>query len=160
MQDHRQTAGLSRIPRFPCLYGTKPMSIIGMNPETIAVHAGREDLTASASTFRPSISRAPYPLPSVESGGAAYERMATGGRPGDGDSLVYQRLWNPNVDRFERAVASLSGPRREWRSRPAWRRSPPALSRPWRPGVPMWSRFGRSTAALTTCWPPAWSARP
>ncbi|HET6969271.1 MAG TPA: PLP-dependent transferase, partial [Ornithinibacter sp.] len=40
-----------------------------------------------------------------------YERIATGGRPACGDSLVYQRLWNPNVDRFERAVATLEGAR-------------------------------------------------
>ena len=80
-----------------------------MNPETIAVHAGREDLTALGVHVPPLDQSSTYPLPSVESGGAAYERMATGGRPGDGDSLVYQRLWNPNVDRFERAVASLEG---------------------------------------------------
>ncbi|HET6665772.1 MAG TPA: PLP-dependent aspartate aminotransferase family protein [Intrasporangium sp.] len=78
-----------------------------MNPETIAVHAGREDLTALGVHVPPLDQSSTYPLPSVESGGAAYERMATGGRPGDGDSLVYQRLWNPNVDRFERALASL-----------------------------------------------------
>jgi cystathionine beta-lyase/cystathionine gamma-synthase len=43
----------------------------------------------------------------VADGGRAYETLATGGRPAEGDSLVYQRLWNPNVDRFERAVAAL-----------------------------------------------------
>ncbi|HEY9495767.1 MAG TPA: PLP-dependent aspartate aminotransferase family protein [Intrasporangium sp.] len=80
-----------------------------MNPETTAVHAGREDLTALGVHVPPLDQSSTYPLPSVESGGAAYERMATGGRPADGDSLVYQRLWNPNVDRFERAVASLEG---------------------------------------------------
>ncbi len=79
----------------------------GMNPDTIAVHAGREDLTALGVHVPPLDQSSTYPLPSVESGGTAYERMATGGRPGDGDSLVYQRLWNPNVDRFERAVAGL-----------------------------------------------------
>ena len=80
-----------------------------MNPDTIAVHAGREDLAALGVHVPPLDQSSTYPLPTVESGGAAYERMATGGRPADGDSLVYQRLWNPNVDRFERAVASLEG---------------------------------------------------
>ena len=80
-----------------------------MNPDTIAVHAGREDLTALGVHVPPLDQSSTYPLPSVELGGAAYERMATGGRPLDGDSLVYQRLWNPNVDRFERAVARLEG---------------------------------------------------
>jgi cystathionine gamma-synthase/methionine-gamma-lyase len=75
--------------------------------ETIAVHAGREDCTALGTHVPPLDQSSTYPLPSVESGGAAYERMATGGRPAAGDSLVYQRLWNPNVDRFERAVARL-----------------------------------------------------
>ncbi len=40
-------------------------------------------------------------------GGESYETLATGGTPGPGDSLVYQRLWNPNVARFERSVADL-----------------------------------------------------
>ncbi len=80
-----------------------------MNPDTTAVHAGREDLTALGVHVPPLDQSSTYPLPTVEAGGAAYERMATGGRPEDGDSLVYQRLWNPNVDRFERAVAQLEG---------------------------------------------------
>ncbi len=80
-----------------------------MNPDTLAVHAGREDLTALGVHVPPLDLSSTYPLPSVECGGAAYERMATGGRPADGDSLVYQRLWNPNVDRFERALAGLEG---------------------------------------------------
>lgn len=80
-----------------------------MNPETIAVHAGREDLTALGVHVPPLDLSSTYPLPSVDAGGEAYERMATGGRPADADSLVYQRLWNPNVDRFERALAQLEG---------------------------------------------------
>ena len=43
------------------------------------------------------------------SGGAAYETLATGGRGEAAATLVYQRLWNPNVDRFERALAQLEG---------------------------------------------------
>lgn len=80
-----------------------------MNPDTTAVHAGREDLTALGVHVPPLDQSSTYPLATVEAGGAAYERMATGGRPEDGDSLVYQRLWNPNVDRFERALAQLEG---------------------------------------------------
>lgn len=80
-----------------------------MNTDTAAVHAGREDLTALGVHVPPLDMSSTYPLPTVEAGGAAYERIATGGRPEPGDSLVYQRLWNPNVDRFERAVARLEG---------------------------------------------------
>ncbi len=75
--------------------------------DTDAVHLGREDLTALGVHVPPLDLSTTYPLPSVEAGGAAYEKLATGGRPGDDDSLVYQRLWNPNVDRFERSVAAL-----------------------------------------------------
>jgi cystathionine gamma-synthase/methionine-gamma-lyase len=80
-----------------------------MNTDTTAVHAGREDLTALGVHVPPLDQSSTYPLPTVEAGGAAYERMATGGRPAEGDSLVYQRLWNPNVDRLERALARLEG---------------------------------------------------
>ncbi|MGD7789010.1 trans-sulfuration enzyme family protein [Propionibacteriaceae bacterium Y1700] len=73
--------------------------------DTRAVHAGREDLVDSH--VPPLDTSSTYPLPSIEAGGAAYEQLATGGRPRPGDSYVYQRLWNPNVDRFERALASL-----------------------------------------------------
>ncbi|AKU16871.1 trans-sulfuration enzyme family protein [Luteipulveratus mongoliensis] len=75
--------------------------------DTLAVHAGREDLVALGVHVPPLDQSSTYPLPSIAAGGAAYERMATGARPGDDDSLVYQRLWNPNVDRFERGVARL-----------------------------------------------------
>lgn len=75
--------------------------------DTLAVHVGREDLTALG-LHVPSIDLSTtYPLPSVGDGGEAYENLATGQRAREGDSLVYQRLWNPNVDRFERSVATL-----------------------------------------------------
>ncbi len=75
--------------------------------ETTAVHVGREDLTALG-VHVPSIDLSTtYPLPSVGDGGEAYENLATGQRAREGDSMVYQRLWNPNVDRLERSVATL-----------------------------------------------------
>ncbi|MDN5790571.1 MAG: PLP-dependent transferase [Micrococcales bacterium] len=78
-----------------------------MSHDTLAGHAGGEHLTARGVHVPPLDCSSTYPLISVEAGGAAYERIASGGRPGDGDPLVYQRLWNPNVDRFEQAVARL-----------------------------------------------------
>lgn len=75
--------------------------------DTDAVHLGREDLAALGVHVPPLDLSTTYPLPTVDGGGEAYERLATGGRPEGSDSLVYQRLWNPNVDRFERAVAGL-----------------------------------------------------
>lgn len=79
------------------------------HPDTMAVHGGREDL-AALGVHVPSIDlSSTYPVADLGSGGDSYETLATGGRPdGEGvSSLVYQRLWNPNVDRFERALADL-----------------------------------------------------
>ena len=77
--------------------------------ETRAVHAGRRDL-AGLGVHVPSIDLSTTsPLADVESGGDAYEALATGGRPVPGGSLVYGRLWNPTVARFEDALAELEG---------------------------------------------------
>lgn len=79
------------------------------HPDTMAVHGGREDL-AALGVHVPSIDlSSTYPVTDLGSGGGSYETLATGGRPEDESvsSLVYQRLWNPNVDRFERALADL-----------------------------------------------------
>ncbi len=78
-------------------------------PDTMAVHAGREDLTARGVHVSPIDLSSTYPVSDLDSGGEAYETLAGGGRPGSGQSLVYQRLWNPNVDRFERGLAALEG---------------------------------------------------
>ena len=50
-----------------------------------------------------------YPLPDVDSGGMAYEELATGLERGADRSAVYQRLWQPGVARFEDALAELEG---------------------------------------------------
>ncbi|WP_372729069.1 PLP-dependent aspartate aminotransferase family protein [Nocardioides sp.] len=75
--------------------------------DTTAVHAGREDLLAQGLHVPPIDLSTTYPLDSLMTGGESYENLATGHVPDAGDSLVYQRLWNPNVDRFERSVAQL-----------------------------------------------------
>ncbi|MGY6496823.1 MAG: PLP-dependent transferase, partial [Microcella sp.] len=76
--------------------------------DTLAVHAGREDLTALGVHAPPLDLSSTNPLPDIESGGDSYESMATGGHPSDGGA-VYARLWNPTVARFERALAELEG---------------------------------------------------
>ena len=80
-----------------------------MKRDTAAVHAGREDLTTLGAHVPPLDASTTYPLASVESGGAAYDQLAGGGPPRPEDSFVYQRLWNPNVARFELALADLEG---------------------------------------------------
>ncbi|MFX0538496.1 trans-sulfuration enzyme family protein [Ornithinimicrobium sp. Y1847] len=77
--------------------------------ETRAVHAGRADLAELGVHVPPIDLSSTYPLPDVEAGGAAYEGLAGGHRPGEGTTHVYQRLWNPTVARFEDALADLEG---------------------------------------------------
>lgn len=77
--------------------------------DTLAVHAGRDGLTEQGVHAVPIDLSTTAPLPSVHDGGLAYEQMATGGVPLDGQSTVYQRLWNPTVARFEDGVAALEG---------------------------------------------------
>jgi len=50
-----------------------------------------------------------FPLPDVESGGDAYEQLATGGDLLPGQSAVYERLWQPGVARFEDGLSALEG---------------------------------------------------
>ena len=72
-----------------------------------AVHAGRQGLTDQGLHAVPIDLSTTAPLPSVHDGGLAYEQLATGGTPLEGQSTVYQRLWNPTVARFEEGVALL-----------------------------------------------------
>ena len=78
-----------------------------MTMDTLAVHAGREDLTALGLHALPIDLSTTNPLPNIEKGGDSYEALATGGTPIDGGSNVYARLWNPTVARFESGLAQL-----------------------------------------------------
>ncbi|MEV0157549.1 PLP-dependent aspartate aminotransferase family protein [Micromonospora sp. NPDC050686] len=77
--------------------------------DTRAVHAGRDDLSALGVHVPPIDLSTTNPLPGVETGGDAYETLATGGTMAGAASAVYQRLWNPTVARFETALAELEG---------------------------------------------------
>ena len=72
-----------------------------------AVHAGRDGLTQLGVHAVPIDLSTTAPLPSVHDGGLAYEHMANGGPHAEGQSTVYQRLWNPTVARFEAGLAVL-----------------------------------------------------
>lgn len=80
-----------------------------LSPDSLAVHAGRSGLTEQGVHAVPIDLSTTAPLPSVHDGGQAYEQMATGGMHLEGQSTVYQRLWNPTVARFEQGVALLEG---------------------------------------------------
>jgi methionine-gamma-lyase len=87
-----------------------PATIGGMpnsHFDSLAVHAGREDLTMLGVHALPLDLSSTNPLPDIERGGDSYEAMATGGEPTPDGGYVYQRLWNPTVARFESALAQL-----------------------------------------------------
>ncbi|MGI8578008.1 MAG: trans-sulfuration enzyme family protein [Nocardioidaceae bacterium] len=77
--------------------------------DTSAVHAGRGDLGELGVHAPPIDLSTTYPLGDVDSAGADYDAMASGGLPPAGGSHVYARLWNPTVARFEEALAELEG---------------------------------------------------
>jgi len=83
------------------------MTTLFRHLETAAVHAGMDGVTASGSHVPTIDLSTTNPLPSVECGGEAYEHLANGGTLLDGQSAVYQRLWQPGVARFESALAEL-----------------------------------------------------
>lgn len=81
----------------------------GLPLDTLAVHAGRDDLTGLGVHVPPIDLSTTNPLPDLERGGDSYESMAAGGPPLPDGGFVYARLWNPTVARFERALAALEG---------------------------------------------------
>ncbi len=78
-----------------------------LHPDTVAVHSGRSDLEGLGVHALPIDLSTTNPLPDIERGGDSYEAMATGGRPPADGSMVYARLWNPTVARFEAALAEM-----------------------------------------------------
>ncbi|MFF5260015.1 trans-sulfuration enzyme family protein [Actinomadura viridis] len=78
-----------------------------LRPDSVAVHAGREDLAELGVHAPPIDLSSTHPLPSIEAGGLSYEAMAGGGTPHAEGGAVYARLWNPTVARFESALARL-----------------------------------------------------
>lgn len=80
-----------------------------MSFDTEAVHAAREDLSALGVHVPPIDLSTTYPVGDVEAGAAAYDNLATGGSPRSGESLIYARVWNPTVARFEQALTRLEG---------------------------------------------------
>ena len=75
--------------------------------DSLAVHAGREDLAGLGVHAPPIDLSTTNPLPDIDRGGTSYEVMASGGQPPADGSAVYARLWNPTVARFETALAQL-----------------------------------------------------
>jgi len=78
-----------------------------MEPDTIAVHAGRHDFAALGVHAPPLDLSSTYPLPGLDEAVAAVDALAAG-EPAAA-SGVYGRLFNPTVRRLEQALAELEG---------------------------------------------------
>jgi methionine-gamma-lyase len=70
-----------------------------MRPDTIAVHAGRNDFGELGVHAPPLDLSSTYPLPDLGAAVEAFDRLSAGGTPADG-SAVYARLHNPTVRRL------------------------------------------------------------
>lgn len=99
---HHASAGTDGTPR-----GTNggPRGRAFQGGDTLAVHAGREELRALGVHAPPIDLSSTYPVRDLARGGESLEAMALGGHP-EG-SPVYSRLFNPTVARFEEALAAL-----------------------------------------------------
>ncbi|MDH5234976.1 MAG: PLP-dependent transferase [Gemmatimonadota bacterium] len=75
---------------------------------TRAVHAGRHDFNELGVHAPPLDLSSTYPTPDLDLAARSFDRLASGDAP-EGGSFVYQRLFNPTTDRFERALADLEG---------------------------------------------------
>ena len=74
---------------------------------TRAVHAGREDFIAMGVHAPPLDLSSTYPTPDLDVAARSFDSLVAGDGP-EG-SFIYQRLFNPTTDRFERALAELEG---------------------------------------------------
>ncbi len=74
---------------------------------TRACHAGREDFMDIGVHAPPIDLSTTYPTPDLEAAGRSFDSLVAGDAPQG--SFVYQRLFNPTTDRFERALADLEG---------------------------------------------------
>lgn len=74
---------------------------------TRAVHAGRGDFIELGVHAPPLDFSTTYPTPDLDQAARSFDSLVSGDDPQG--SFVYQRLFNPTTDRFERALADLEG---------------------------------------------------
>jgi methionine-gamma-lyase len=78
-----------------------------MHTDTLAIHAGRDELAALGAHAPPLDLSTTYPIPDLTGAVAAFDALAAGGA--DAATPVYARLHNPTVRRVEEALAALEG---------------------------------------------------
>ena len=76
---------------------------------SVAVHAGRTDLTDLGVHAVPIDLSTTAPLPDVSEARDVLDELIEGKPLPHGASTIYRRAWNPTVARFEEAVAALEG---------------------------------------------------
>src|ERR1035437_5607605 len=74
---------------------------------TRAVHAGRSDFAHLGVHAPPIDLSSTYPTPDLDAAARSFDSLVSGDAPQG--SFVYQRLFNPTTDRFEKALAELEG---------------------------------------------------
>jgi cystathionine beta-lyase/cystathionine gamma-synthase len=74
---------------------------------TRAVHAGRHDFIEKGIHAPPLDLSSTYPTPDLDVAARSLDSLVSGDEPLG--TFVYQRLFNPTTDRFERALAELEG---------------------------------------------------
>lgn len=74
---------------------------------TRAVHAGREDFVELGVHAPPLDLSTTYPTPDLDAAAVSFDALVHGDAPIG--NFVYQRLFNPTIDRFERGLAELEG---------------------------------------------------
>ncbi|MEG3192379.1 trans-sulfuration enzyme family protein [Lysobacter sp. D1-1-M9] len=75
--------------------------------DTLAVHAGREDLVELGVHAPPIDLSTTYPVPDLGAGTASFDALVGG--DASAENPIYARLHNPTVARVERALATLEG---------------------------------------------------
>lgn len=79
----------------------------GFSFATRACHAGRDDFTELGVHAPPLDLSSTYPTPDLDAAARSFDSLVAGDAPQG--SFIYQRLFNPTTDRFERALAELEG---------------------------------------------------
>ena len=78
-----------------------------VHPDTLSVHAGREDFAVLGVHAPPIDLSTTYPTPDLAIGTASFDALVAG--EADAVNPIYARLHNPTVARVEKAIAQLEG---------------------------------------------------
>ena len=80
-----------------------------LHPDSLAVHAGRDDLRGLGVHAPPLDLSTTYPFESLDDAVGSLDAMMAGGDPTGAGGPIYSRLFNPTVGRFEAGLAALEG---------------------------------------------------